>query len=262
LEVDERGKKTGRLIPANPLCEGNLRDSVINTGPHGRNHPPTTGNAWSRGFLEEVLPMPEGEFKICADAYLFTLVPLFGDIHLLNPQACYRVHGTNHYWSKTTADRHRNAIRLYDHRCRALSNYLRSNGVAVESEAWKTKDKYYGWMAAVLKATDDIASIIPEGERFILVDENQWSNGQLLPNRRDVPFLERNGQYWGAPIDDAAAIMEVERLRSGGAGYMVIGWPCFWWLEHYSDLNRYLRSNYFCPLENTQLVVFNLRKGS
>jgi hypothetical protein len=42
-----------------------------------------------------------------------------------------------------------------------------------------------------------------------------------------VPLVEREGQYWGSPADDAAAIEELERLRRAGAGFAAFAWPAF-----------------------------------
>src|SRR5713226_179808 len=57
--VDEDGKKTGKLRPRRALAEGDLRSRVFRDGPLDYNSPPTSGNAWARKFLEQVLPMPE-----------------------------------------------------------------------------------------------------------------------------------------------------------------------------------------------------------
>ncbi len=61
--------------------------------------PVTSGNAFSRDVLQQILPMPESEFRICADAYLVNLVPFYGEIISLNhPLGAYRIHGKN-FWS-------------------------------------------------------------------------------------------------------------------------------------------------------------------
>jgi hypothetical protein len=74
-----------------------------------------------------------------------------------------------------------------------------------------------------------------------------------------VPFLERDGQYWGLPADDATALQEFDRLRNTGATFMVFAWPAFWWLDQYPGLHAQLRANFACALENERLVVFDLR---
>ena len=50
--------------------------------------------------------------------------------------------------------------------------------------------------------------------KFILVDEEQLRGDLGLD--RAIPFLEKDGQWWGAPADDETALRELERLRQAG----------------------------------------------
>jgi polysaccharide pyruvyl transferase WcaK-like protein len=104
----------------------------------------------------------------------------------------------------------------------------------------------------------DITQVIPEGQDLILVDECRWGT-EVAAGHRVIPFLEKDGQYWGQPADDGTAIRELERLRQAGAGFMVFAAPAFWWLEYYAGLHAHLRSKFRCVLENDRLVVFDLR---
>jgi len=104
----------------------------------------------------------------------------------------------------------------------------------------------------------DITTLIPPEKIFVLVDEDQLG-GMITTGRHAVPFLERDGQYWGPPPDDETAIRELERLRQAGASFVVFAWPASWWLEYYSGLHRHLRSRFRCVLENDRLVVFDLQ---
>lgn len=112
------------------------------------------------------------------------------------------------------------------------------------------------WTERLQIAIGEIAATIPAGKCFILVDENQWSSE--LSQFNFLPFLERDGYYWGAPPDDSCAIEELERMRYCKASFMVIGWPAFWWLDYYSKLRNYLSSNFRCILHNSRLIVFDL----
>jgi SAM-dependent methyltransferase len=115
------------------------------------------------------------------------------------------------------------------------------------------------WAQDLLSVPQDLAGLIPAEESVILVDQNQLGDTAAM-GRRTIPFLERDGQYWGAPPDDETAIRELERLRRrSGAGYIIFAWPAFWWLDYYSGLSRYLRSKFHCVLENDRLVVYDLR---
>jgi 2-polyprenyl-3-methyl-5-hydroxy-6-metoxy-1,4-benzoquinol methylase len=110
-------------------------------------------------------------------------------------------------------------------------------------------------------AMADMSELIPPGEKFILVDQDEWR--QKAPtDRQAIPFLERGGIYWGPPSDDAAAIAECERLRSGGASFLVVAPQAFWWLTHYAGFNRYLRERHTCVLENEHIVVFRMGRDS
>jgi hypothetical protein len=92
----------------------------------------------------------------------------------------------------------------------------------------------------------------------VLVDEAQWPLHRRTAGLRWLPFLEKDGQYWGPPGDDAAAIDELERLRDGGARFLIVGRPAFWWLDHYAGFSQHLRANYRCVSQTERLVAFEL----
>jgi hypothetical protein len=116
------------------------------------------------------------------------------------------------------------------------------------------------WLQQLYLTRQDIATLIPCEDTFILVDE-QWFGGDVAGGRRTIPFLERGGEYWGPPPDDRTAIQELERLRQSGVSFAVFAWPAFWWLDHYAELHQYLRSQFRCVLKNDRLVIFDLRSG-
>jgi hypothetical protein len=63
-----------------------------------------------------------------------------------------------------------------------------------------------------------------------LVDQAEIADGLALDDRNWWPFLERDGQDWGPPADDATAISELERLHDAGAQFIVFTSCGFWWL--------------------------------
>lgn len=79
-KVDALGRKTGDIVPEYELSDGDLLEDLLQFGPDkcgGPPHsPPTSGNAWSRKFLEKVFPIPEEEYKTNTDYYLFLTAPL------------------------------------------------------------------------------------------------------------------------------------------------------------------------------------------
>lgn len=106
--------------------------------------------------------------------------------------------------------------------------------------------------------TKELVVLIPPRDTFILVDYELFRD-ELAIGRRVLPFLERDGQYWGPPPDDITAIQELERLHRLGASFIVFAWPAFWMLDNYSELNRHLRSQFRCVIENELMIVFDLR---
>ena len=113
------------------------------------------------------------------------------------------------------------------------------------------------WNHRIHQMARDISSLLTPDDTFILVDEDQFRE-LMAAGRRVRPFLERDGQYWGAPADDDTAISELERMRALGTSFVIFAWPAFWWLEHYRGFHNYLRSRFQCALQNDRVVAFDL----
>lgn len=109
-------------------------------------------------------------------------------------------------------------------------------------------------------AIQEIIALIPAEARFILVDEALFG-AETFASRQSMPFLERNGEYWGPPPDDETAIREIERMRCSGASFIVFGWPAFWWLDYYAGLRDYLTAKFCCVLKNSRLLAFDLQQA-
>jgi LmbE family N-acetylglucosaminyl deacetylase len=167
---------------------------------------------------------------------------------------------------------HRSQVRQlrYDRAMRALNEY---RGVITEAgryvevfqvvddsiePALKARRKDPMWHR-VYRLAQEIVSVVPTDATFVLVDDDQLALAPVVSPRRCIPFLEKDGQYWGPPADDQSAIHELDRMWLGGAHFMVFAWPSFWWFDHYSSLTRHLRSRFHCLLENERLVIFDLR---
>jgi len=114
------------------------------------------------------------------------------------------------------------------------------------------------WMQCLRLATAELLQLVPQGNTLILVDDAQWGNVQALAMHRILPFLEKDGIYWGPPADNETAWRELERLQQAGASHIAFAWPSFWWLQHYAGFARRLRELFPCVLENERLVVFKL----
>lgn len=113
------------------------------------------------------------------------------------------------------------------------------------------------WQEMVRRAAGELENLIPFGSRLILVDHDQLGR-DFAKGRAVLPFLERDGQYWGCPADSAAAIEELMRLQKSGVQYLVFAWMAFWWLDYYADFNIYLRSHYHCIWQSERLIMFDV----
>ena len=95
--VDADGAPTGGTVPPDPaaLPHGDLGERV-RRHPHDVAWQPTSGNAYRRSVLDAVLPVPEAEYRTCADHHLNALTALHGRV-VTEPTVGgdYRVHGQN-----------------------------------------------------------------------------------------------------------------------------------------------------------------------
>jgi glycosyltransferase involved in cell wall biosynthesis len=261
-EIDAGGQRTGRQVPGRELQSGDFFRRVIDEGPDACVGPPTSGNAWSRPFLAQVLPIPEAQFRQHSDTYLMTLAPLYGSLAAAaEPLGLYRVHGGNDYACKSVDEKNERNLAMFEVRSRLLVQELQRRGIPADQEAWK-RSAGYRWMRRRQAASQSLRRLVPVGASFILVDDQQWADpgerGAVLAGRTTIPFLERGGRYWGQPSGDPEAIDALERLRLAGATCIAFAWPCFWWLDHYQGLYRHLERHYECLLRDEDLIVFDL----
>jgi len=95
-KVDETCRSLGLTAPPTKGPSGDLRGALRRHGTYPSS--PTSGNAWSREFLEKIMPIPEEEWKISADSYLSHLAPIFGQIKFVDRVlGFYRIHGENRF---------------------------------------------------------------------------------------------------------------------------------------------------------------------
>jgi len=244
--VDAHGRATGALKPAEPLGRGDLREALLRDGPACYESPPTSGNAWSRRFLEAVLPLPVFEPPFMdgsssADAYLSAVAPLYGRVECIDePQSSYRVHGSNDYAGRFGfEEKLRCDLWYFGDRCDYLATQCERLGLGAAPERWKSR----AWQWRFLRAREIIETTVPHGGAVVLVDGGELGP-VVAPGRRTRPLIERDGEDFGAPADGATALAELERARSAGAGHFVIAWPAFWWLDHYTELSGALRDHF------------------
>ena len=66
----------------------------------------------------------------------------------------------------------------------------------------------------------DLANLIPKGDRFILVDQEQLRESMALGDQA-TPFLERSGQYWGPPPSGFQFLLRATEQSAGGVRFEI-----------------------------------------
>jgi hypothetical protein len=130
---------------------------------------------------------------------------------------------------------------------------------AIQADKEKTKRDHDEWMEQLPLAVSDIIEHTPLGSRVILVDDACLGQ-KALNERAVIPFMERDGRYWGSPANCEEAVSEFRRLHRSGAEYIVFVWSSFWWLEIYPDLSTYLKSRFRCIFKSDRIILFDLRE--
>lgn len=97
--IDAEGEPTGAIKPAAhlPMPSGDLRRDEL-AFPYDLVWMATSANAFRAEALRRILPIPERDFRLCADWYLVHLTALLGEVVSLE-EVCgsYRLHGANSY---------------------------------------------------------------------------------------------------------------------------------------------------------------------
>jgi hypothetical protein len=153
--------------------------------------------------------------------------------------------------AKQTFDR--GLLERFRRACEELAPFAR------EAEARAGATARERWLERVRAAVGELRAAVPAGESVILVDDEQLPRNAFR-EWSTVPFMARDGRYWGPPPDGETALAELERLRERGAAFIAIGWPAFWWLEYFAELAGHLQAEARCVLRSDHLAVFDLRR--
>ena len=125
------GGRLGRPWPR-PLLKGDISRLVLRSGGWWP-YPGTSGLSFAREFLENVMPIPAEQNRICADAYLADLSPFFGHIvPLAEPLGVYRLHASNLWTSPARLAKKEETrpahIKHYEHRVDSINSVLAARG--------------------------------------------------------------------------------------------------------------------------------------
>ena len=93
--IDKNGNATSAMMPdIERLQSGEARRLLEQKGFYV--FPPTSGNVFSRSLLEKFMPIPEEDYRVCADIYLCTMAGLVGTVKDAGETlAQFRLHGGN-----------------------------------------------------------------------------------------------------------------------------------------------------------------------
>lgn len=238
-EIGPGGENRSSFTPNHPPDEGYLLAEVVERGPLAVNSAPTSGNAWRRSFLDQVMPVPEAEYLRGADGYLLMLAPLYGRILRVDrPLSCYRVHGTNFLASQSEFEKMETLKRRDIHARRFLASHLEKLGIGYDASTWK-----HSHWDQLSRLAGELQTSIPPEASIILVDGDALNVGRSLYGRSRRHLMEKGGTYYGPPDTAADAIAQIRDHHARGARYLAFVWYTFWWLEFYGELTEWLALN-------------------
>jgi glycosyltransferase involved in cell wall biosynthesis len=234
--IGPSGERCMGTAPAHAPASGDLRQHLIDKGPMAFDYAPCSGNAWSRAFLDAVLPIPEEPFRQGADGYLVLLSPLFGrSVVLDQPLSAYRRHGNNYLAAKSQFEmrdelRQRNPI-LAD----ILAQHMERCGLAFDRSNWR-----FDYLDRLDELEVALLEHVPQGQSFILVDDEALNISQDFHNRLCRTLTDLDGNYVGHPENGSIAVKRLRTFQQQGARYIVFMWHSFWWFDCYPELRKYL----------------------
>jgi len=76
--------------------------------------------------------------------------------------------------------------------------------------------------------------------------------------RKGWHFLEEDGIYQGTPSDSQDAIVDLEKLRRGGATHVVFTRNTLWWLDYYPEFAQRLAQSATVMAASTEFKIYKL----
>lgn len=144
--------------PELPFDSGDVKPLLLTKGRYRTTV--TSGTSFSRNVLEEIMPIPEPEFKISADGYLVTVAPLYGPVvSIEKPLGARRKHGENLWAASNTQNQSQRFRKSVEH------DFLRYQFLAVHANQQNLKLKKKPGLRDYVHLTQRIASLRTEPKR-------------------------------------------------------------------------------------------------
>ncbi|QVL50332.1 MAG: glycosyltransferase [Thiocapsa sp.] len=142
--IDREGYSKGHRIPDVLPASGDYLALALRHGLLPLSIAYTSGNAWSRSFLEEVFPLPSSGWF---DDYLHDLAPLYGWIESLSETVVqYRVHGKNYWYGSRALTRSamRAHVETVNRGLDFLVEHMRKRGMPTRALQWRERKRSWG----------------------------------------------------------------------------------------------------------------------
>jgi hypothetical protein len=208
-----------------------------------------SGNAFPCRVLDEVMPIPEADYRICADSYLNTMSALHGDVRVLDRvNGCRRVHDRN-YTSRPLDAHLADALAIWGSDCRWARARLSRDGVAPgELGDWEA-NPFVSEMRRLAGALRDIERCTRPGDPVVFVGPP--TDGRDAVTGRPTRLLDRRA------ATTAGALAAIERLAAADAAVLAVTWTAFAWLAQ-DGLRVALDDLYPRRVATDDVVVFGL----
>jgi hypothetical protein len=140
--IDAQGRALGGTVPYSPaqMPDGDIRASILEAG--GYVGVPTSGNAFGRTILDQLLPLSEPQWPQSADTSLEIIAPFLGEVvSLRKTLGCYRIHESNNYMLDQQLDPRKLRIKLIVDLQRewALSEFAGRSGFTIPPD-WAARE--------------------------------------------------------------------------------------------------------------------------
>ncbi len=126
-------------------------------------------------------------------------------------------------------------------------------------ELQEKRDALADWRRRLVELQAVLGEVIPAGARVVLADEEQLRN--VLSGIECIPFMERDGIYWGPPGSAEEAIKELQRQLQRSITWFAIAWPMFWMLKKYPSFAEYLNNSFESRYDSTIVRIYELRSS-